>query len=448
MPGKSITHTQVKLYMSYHKNPKQTQISAAAKAGFSERSARRIDKGEHQSNHLPRNYRTHKDPFNGLFEKHLVPLLEKNSALQPITLLDVLEEKVPGQFDRSHLHTLQRRVKRWRAKHALDQEVIFLQRHTPGDMGISDYTWMNTLGITLAGAVFEYKLYHYRLVYSGWTYVQVCLGGESFKSLSSGLQNAFWRSGGVPVIHRTNSLSAALFALQNPLNKGVILADEVGLGKTIEAALVMSQLWAERKRRIVVVCPAALRKQWSNELAEKFNLPTQVIDGRTYKKLQKEGIYNPLDKEVIRILSYNFVSANEKVFSTIPWDLVVIDEAHKLRNAYRESHQTGQAIKNAFCGCKKLLLTATPLQNNLMEVYGLSTIIDEHLFGEAVSFRVQFMRDGYDLSALKKRMKEFTQRTLRSQVLEYVKYTKRMPITVPFKPFDDVRSVFCFSSKR
>ena len=76
-------------------------------------------------------------------------------------------------------------------------------------MGISDYTWMNKLNITLEGNKFEHKLYHYRLVYSGWTYVQVCLGGESFESLSSGLQNAFWRSGGVPATHRTDSLSAA-----------------------------------------------------------------------------------------------------------------------------------------------------------------------------------------------------------------------------------------------
>jgi len=195
--------------MSYRKNPKQSQISAAAKAGFSERSARRIDKGELQQHHLPRQYSTRKDPFNGLFDKHLIPLLEENPALQPITLLDVLEAKAPGEFDHSHLRTLQRRVKRWRAKHGPAQEVIFLQRHTPGDMGISDYTWMNKLNITLAGTVFAHKLYHYRLVYSGWTYVQVCLGGESFESLSSGLQNAFWRSGGVPATHRTDSLSAA-----------------------------------------------------------------------------------------------------------------------------------------------------------------------------------------------------------------------------------------------
>jgi len=207
MPGTSITRQQVKLYMSYRKN--NSQVKSASKAGISERSARRIEKSEHQAQQQPRQYRTRKDPFNGLFEQHLIPLLKKNPALQPITLLDVLADKAPGQFDHSHLRTLQRRVKRWRAKEGPEQEVIFLQRHIPGDMGISDYTWMNKLSITLNGNEFKHKLYHYRLVYSGWTYVQVTLGGESFESLSSGLQNAFWRSGGVPMSHRTDSLSAA-----------------------------------------------------------------------------------------------------------------------------------------------------------------------------------------------------------------------------------------------
>jgi len=207
MSGKSITQQQVKLYMSYRIN--QSQEKAAAKSGISQRSARRIEKGEHQTKKDPRQYKTRKDPFNGLFEEHLVPLLEQNPALQPITLLDALYEKAPGMFDHSHLRTLQRRVKRWRIKEGPAQEVIFLQRHTPGDMGISDYTWMNKLNITLNGDEFKHKVYHYRLVYSGWTYVQVILGGESFESLSSGLQNAFWRSGGVPATHRTDSLSAA-----------------------------------------------------------------------------------------------------------------------------------------------------------------------------------------------------------------------------------------------
>jgi hypothetical protein len=209
MSGKPITQEQVNLYMSYQNNSKQTQVSAAAKAGFSERTARRIDKGEHNITHSVRQYRTRTDPFNGLFEQYIVPLLEDNPALLPITLFDVLLDKSPDNIEQSHLRTLQRRVKKWRAQHGPEQEVMFQQRHTPGDMGISDYTWMNKLNIIVANEAFEHKLYHYRLVYSGWTYVQVCLGGESFESLSSGLQNAFWRSGGVPATHRTDSLSAA-----------------------------------------------------------------------------------------------------------------------------------------------------------------------------------------------------------------------------------------------
>jgi hypothetical protein len=210
MSGKSITKEQVKLYMSHRKQINQTQASAAAKAGFSERSARRIDAKKNLiDTALPRQYKTRKDPLNGAFEKHLVPLLELEPKLQPITLLEVLDELEPGKFDDSHLRTLQRRVKRWRAHEGAEKEVIFQQEHIPGDMGISDYTWANELNITISGEVFQHKLYHYRLVYSGWTYVQVILGGESFESLSAGLQNALWQSGGVPATHRTDSLSAA-----------------------------------------------------------------------------------------------------------------------------------------------------------------------------------------------------------------------------------------------
>jgi hypothetical protein len=137
----------------------------------------RIEKEEHQTQQQHRQYRTRKDLFNGLFEQHLVPLLKANPKLQPITLLDELADKTPNQFDQSHLRMLQRRVKRCHTKEDPDPdpdlEVIFLPRHTPGDMGISDYTWMNKLNITLCGNVFKHKLYHYRLVYSGWTYVQV-----------------------------------------------------------------------------------------------------------------------------------------------------------------------------------------------------------------------------------------------------------------------------------
>jgi len=207
MSGKPITKQQVNLYMSYRKDHKQT--TAAAQAGMSERTARRIESGQHSTNKQPRHYRTRKDPFNGAFEQHLVPLLDADPELQPITLLDHLDTLMPGEFGRNHLRTLQRRVKKWLATQGPEQEVIFRQTYVPGLMGISDYTWMNKLKISIAGETFAHKLFHYKLVFSGWTYVQVVFGGESFESLSTGLQNAFWRSGGVPQTHRTDSLSAA-----------------------------------------------------------------------------------------------------------------------------------------------------------------------------------------------------------------------------------------------
>ncbi|WP_372985267.1 SNF2-related protein [Marinobacter sp.] len=234
-----------------------------------------------------------------------------------------------------------------------------------------------------------------------------------------------------------HQIDAALFALQNPLVKGVILADEVGLGKTIEAALVLAQYWAERRRRLIVVCPAALRKQWANELAEKFHLPSQVLDARAYKELRRQGTADPFDQPGVNVISYNFAAKMSDKLRLTPWDLVVFDEAHKLRNAHRESHRTGQAIKQSFGACNKLLLTATPLQNSLMELYGLSTVIDSQLFGDALSFRRQYLRGGEDLEGLKDRLQEFTKRTLRKQVLEYIRYTQRRAITIPFAPSED-----------
>lgn len=174
-----------------------------------------------------------------------------------------------------------------------------------------------------------------------------------------------------------HQIDAAVFALRNPLSKGVLLADEVGLGKTIEAALVLCQLWAERRRRLLVLCPASLRKQWATELADKFNLPTRILDAKAWNADKKSGIYNPFEQDSICIASINFAARAEKALSAVPWDIVVIDEAHKLRNAHRDSNVMGQALKRGLAGCRKLLLTATPLQNSLLELYGLSTLIDE-----------------------------------------------------------------------
>jgi len=242
-----------------------------------------------------------------------------------------------------------------------------------------------------------------------------------------------------------HQIEAALFALRNPLQEGVLLADEVGLGKTIEAALVVCQYWAERRRRLLVICPASLRKQWAQELHDKFAVPTTVVDAVSLRKQSAGDILATMQRLVgkaVVIMSYQFAAKLEAELRAVPWDVVVIDEAHKLRNAHRASNRTGQALKRALQGRKKLLLTATPLQNSLMELYGLSTLIDEHMFGDEAAFRKQFMNSGTGLDELRERLASFAKRTLRRDVLEYIKYTERKALTQPFNPTDDEQALY------
>jgi ERCC4-related helicase len=238
-----------------------------------------------------------------------------------------------------------------------------------------------------------------------------------------------------------HQIEAALFALGSPLSKGVLLADEVGLGKTIEAGIVLCQFWAERKRRLLVICPASLRKQWALELYEKFNLPSRVLDAKTYKDELRLG-RAPLNEKAVLIVSFNYASALREEIKAIAWDLVVIDEAHKLRNAYRPSNKVGQGIRWATEDSRKLLLTATPLQNSLVELYGLSTLIDEHLFGDINAFRARYASAGSSITDLRQRLATFCKRTLRNQVVEYVRYTERRAITRPFTPSDAEHSLY------
>ena len=238
-----------------------------------------------------------------------------------------------------------------------------------------------------------------------------------------------------------HQIEAALFALQSPLSKGVILADEVGLGKTIEAGIVLCQFWAERKRRLLVICPASMRKQWALELEEKFNLPVQVLDVKVYRAARRAG-ETPRATHAVVVMSHHFANRMRDDLKAIGWDLVVIDEAHKLRNAYRPSNKVGQGVRWATEDCRKLLLTATPLQNSLLEVYGLSTLIDERLFGDVNSFRSQYASPGSNLEALRQRLSIFCKRTLRNEVTEYIRYTERRPITRPFKPTDKEHALY------
>jgi SNF2 family DNA or RNA helicase len=165
------------------------------------------------------------------------------------------------------------------------------------------------------------------------------VSSDSIEKLSSSLFNA-------SVDLNPHQLDAALFAFRSPLSRGAILADEVGLGKTIEAGIVISQLWAERKRKILIIAPSTLRKQWAQELRDKFYIDSVVFDSREFNSRVKRGNQFPLElNNEIVICSYNFVQSRELEFMRTKWDLVVIDEAHRLRNVYKKGNKIASAIK-------------------------------------------------------------------------------------------------------
>ncbi len=241
-----------------------------------------------------------------------------------------------------------------------------------------------------------------------------------------------------------HQVEAALFAFRNPFSKGAILADEVGLGKTIEAGLLLAQNWAERKRRLLVIVPANLRKQWSQELADKFYLPSAILETKTFNDAVRGGNLNPFEQPAVVICSYQFAKSKEPYLRQTPWDLVVIDEAHRLRNVYKNGSKTAIAIKNAVAPFRKVLLTATPLQNTLMELYGLVSIIDEYAFADLVSYKTKYSRlnQEIDFADLKARLRPICKRTLRKQVLEYVKYTNRHALVQEFVPSEDEQRLY------
>lgn len=235
-----------------------------------------------------------------------------------------------------------------------------------------------------------------------------------------------------------HQVDAALFALDSPNTKGIIMADEVGLGKTIEAGIVVMQYWAERKRKILVVAPSSLRQQWSQELLEKFNLPSVVVDSKwlkSHKNFDKSGIY---------ICSYEFANRNHQKLSS-GWDLVILDEAHKLRNFYTNKKGiAGSVAEIAKWTNKVLLLTATPLQNKLEELYGIVSVVDPKYFHSLDVFKQRYIKSNhpYALDDLRDRMSKIAKRTLRKEAERYIKYTNRVARTVQFTPSGAERRLY------
>jgi len=220
--------------MNNRKN--KSQALAAAKAGISERSARRVDSATALPSQNPRRYwRSRADPFVQVWDSEVVPLLRSAPKLMAITVLRKLQDDHPERFPEGMLRTLQRHIRQWRALEGPAKEVFFPQEHAPGHRGLSDFTAMGELRITIANAPFAHILYHFVLAFSRWEHVEVVEGGESFESLSKGLQNALWQAGGAPQEHRSDSLSAAFKNLaqeQDFTARYTALLDHYGMAGT------------------------------------------------------------------------------------------------------------------------------------------------------------------------------------------------------------------------
>lgn len=269
----------------------------------------------------------------------------------------------------------------------------------------------------------------------GYLAYWLSIEGKAEKSLTQTIASA-------KVDMNPHQVEAALFALSSPISSGVILADEVGLGKTIEASLVLAQKWAERKRKLLLIVPATLRKQWAQELEEKFSLPSRILEAKNFNELIKSGVGNPFDSEgkFVVVCSYEFAARKELDLARVLWDMVVLDEAHKLRNIYKiDGAKTAKKLESALKGRPKVMLSATPLQNNLQELYGLTSIIDPHFFGDLESFKARYCRpklEEAEFALLRSRLKKICSRTLRRQVQQEggIKFTRRYSMTEDFTP--------------
>ena len=229
--------------------------------------------------------------------------------------------------------------------------------------------------------------------------------------------------------HQINAFCAAVQALKTG---GIVLADEVGLGKTIEAGLVLKYVLESGATKVLIALPASLRKQWELELEEKFGLESVILDRLTVEKESREWRNRLTDCKAVNIIltSYDYSSKLMKRFPEVKWDFIIIDEAHNLRNVF---HGTKRA-KNLYDlskGIPKILLTATPLQNSLTDLHGLISFIDPRIFGSEKVFNKRYI-EGEDYSDLKRELSPVLYRTLRRDVAKYMNFKKRTCKTVDF----------------
>lgn len=238
-----------------------------------------------------------------------------------------------------------------------------------------------------------------------------------------------------------HQINAFIAAIQSLKTGGIILADEVGLGKTIEAGLVLNYILDSGAKKVLIALPATLRKQWEVELDEKFGKKAVILDRPTVEK-DYYGMKRWIEKPEVRIVitSYDYASKLMRRFPDVKWDFIIIDEAHNLRNVF---HGTKRAKKlyDLTRGIPKILLTATPLQNSLSDLHGLVSFIDPKIFGPEQVFKRRFI-DGQDYKELKQELSPVLFRTLRKDVGKYMNFSRRECITVDFQLTNEERALY------
>jgi transposase InsO family protein len=317
---------------------------AAAKAGLSERTGRRIETGKYgPDTRGPRQWRTRKDPFAEVWDSEVVPRLEKEPRLNATTLFETLQDQHPERYPNNRKRTFQRRVKAWKALHGPDKEVMFRQVQEPGRLGLSDFTEITGFTVTIAGQALAHRLYHFRLAYSGWSYVSVVLGGESYEALAEGLQEALRRLGGSPVEHRTDSLSAAYRNLakdaqQDLTERYQALCQHYGMAPTRNNRGVSHENGAVEsphghvKRRIeqgLLLRESAefetldAYRQWLDTLIRRFNRRCREALAVERPCLQELPAYRTSDftEQVVKVTSHSTIEV-KRVLYTVPARLV------------------------------------------------------------------------------------------------------------------------------
>lgn len=229
-------------------------------------------------------------------------------------------------------------------------------------------------------------------------------------------------------------IAAARFALRSPYLKGAILCNEGSLGKTYEAMLVVAQLWYEGKERILLIIPTPLMRQWADIIESRFSMPFTILDtNAAFDERLAAGEQNPFAQEGVILTTYDFAAEKAEYVARIPWDLAVFEEAHHLRRIYTGANHGAAAIRQAVGNAFKLLLTATPMQNSILDLYGLVNFIDDSVFPDEKVFYERYFRKPENYPELAERVSKFCFRTTRQEVATYVKIPERIPITAEFE---------------